>query len=118
MAQFQKGKSGNKNGRPKRAKNKASAAREAQIKASGLTPLDFMIKCLHGKRIKVKGSTGHFYPTFKDMKWAAAAAAPYVHPKLSAVAVSGVDGGALELEHGLTSALVGLIDKISGDNKR
>ncbi len=118
MAQFQKGKSGNKNGRPKGAKNKASAAREAQIKASGLTPLDFMIKCLHGKQIKVKGSAGYFYPTFEDMKWAAAAAAPYVHPKLSAVAVEGIDGGTIGLEHGLTAALVGLIDKISGDNTR
>ena len=122
MAQFQKGQSGNKNGRPKGSKNKASAAREVQIKASGLTPLDFMIKCLHGEKIKIKAKAkepaGHYYPTFGDMKWAAAAAAPYVHPKLATVTVSGVDGGAVELEHGLTTALVGLIDKISGKSKR
>lgn len=71
-------RTGKPRGRPKGAANKASVAREKAIKASGLSPLDFMLK------------------TFRDRKQpvnirldAAKAAAQYVHPKLSAVTLKG-----------------------------
>ena len=65
-------------GRKAGTPNKASAAREEAVKASGLSPLDYMLK------------------TFRDSKQpvnirldAAKAAAQYVHPKLSAVTLKG-----------------------------
>jgi hypothetical protein len=61
-------------GRPKGSKNKANARREAEIKASGLTPLDYMLSVLRGEE-----------STSEDRKWASQAAAPYVHPRLSQV---------------------------------
>lgn len=71
---FKKGQSGNPNGRPKGAKNKATAKREKQIAASGITPLDYMLQVLRDKK-----------STTDDKRWAAAASAPYVHPRLAAV---------------------------------
>ena len=57
-------------GRPKGAKNKATAAREAEIAASGMTPLDYMLAVLRDEDADDK-----------DRMWAAVAAAPYLHPK-------------------------------------
>ena len=54
--------------------NKATAEREKEIAASGLTPLDFMLTMLRD-----------FGAAHEDRKWAASAAAPYVHPRLSQV---------------------------------
>ncbi len=62
-------------GREKGTPNKASTKREAEIKASGLTPLDFMLKVLRDESAPDE-----------DRQWAAQSAAPYVHPRLSAVA--------------------------------
>lgn len=65
-------------GRPKGSKNKASIAREQEIKASGLTPLDYMLTIMRDEEAP------------KDVRLdAAKAAAPYVHPKLSSVEMSG-----------------------------
>jgi hypothetical protein len=61
--------------------NKATAAREAEIRASGLTPLDYMLQVMRDE-----GS-----PTELRLD-AAARAAPYVHPRLSSVAVENKDG--------------------------
>jgi len=61
-------------GRPKGVPNKATARREAEVKASGLTPLDYML----GKLRDPNASED-------DKKWASTNAAPYVHPKLSSV---------------------------------
>lgn len=61
--------------------NKATAAREAKVAASGLTPLDFMLKVLRNTRA-----------SFEDRKWAAASAAPYVHPRLNSVHHGGAIG--------------------------
>lgn len=65
-------------GRQKGSTNKATAAREAEVKASGLTPLDFMLNMLRDENAKPA-----------DRMWAAEKAAPYVHPKLANVEHSG-----------------------------
>lgn len=65
-------------GRPKGSPNKATAARQAEIAASGLTPLDYMLGIL---RDEEADQAQRFE--------AAKAAAPYVHPRLAAVEHSG-----------------------------
>lgn len=65
-------------GRKPGSPNKATAAREAEVKASGLTPLDFMLNMLRDEDAKPA-----------DRMWAAEKAAPYVHPKLANVEHSG-----------------------------
>lgn len=61
-------------GRPKGSRNKASAKRQAEIAASGLTPLAYLLQVTRdlGKPDALRIE-------------AAKAAAPYVHPKLSSV---------------------------------
>mgnify|MGYP001599852802 CR=1 FL=1 len=65
-------------GRTKGVPNKTNAQREAAIAASGLTPLDFLLQVMRDdtseKNVRID---------------AAKAAAPYVHPKLANVQVSG-----------------------------
>lgn len=65
-------------GRQKGTPNRASAARQQEIVASGLTPLDFMLAVL---RDEAKPFEARFE--------AARAAAPYVHPRLTATHLSG-----------------------------
>ena len=71
---FQKGQSGNPAGKPKGASRKATAEREAKIAASGLTPLDWMLQVVRDPD----------QPNERRDEMAKAAA-PYVHPKLSAI---------------------------------
>lgn len=59
-------------GRQKGSQNKATAKKEAEIAASGLTPLDYMLGVLRDEKM----------PT-ERRDWAAEKAAPYVHPKLA-----------------------------------
>lgn len=61
-------------GRKKGTPNKATAARQVQIAASGLTPLDFMLSVMRDEQADTA--------TRLD---AAVKAAPYVHPKLAAI---------------------------------
>lgn len=61
-------------GRKKGVTNKANATREAEIKASGLTPLEFMLRVMRDEEA-----------TRPERMKAAADAAPYVHPKLSSI---------------------------------
>ena len=84
---FQPGQSGNPNGRSKGSRNKASAKREAEVEASGLTPLAYMLVILRDE----KAST-------EDRKWAAQHAAPYVHPRLAQQQFKGPDGGKLVVQ--------------------
>ena len=71
--------------------NRATAEREALVREGGETPLDHMLAVMRNadkdpaRRLE-----------------AAKAAAPYVHPKLSAVEVSGKDGGPVKQEHKVT----------------
>jgi hypothetical protein len=61
-------------GRKKGIPNRASAAREAAISASGLTPLEYMLNTMRDETKPVAVRL--------DM---AKAAAPYVHPRLASV---------------------------------
>jgi len=71
-------------GRKKGVPNKASAERQAEIAASGITPLEYMLTVLRDETKPIE--------TRMD---AAKAAAPFVHPKLAAVELS----GGLSLNH-------------------
>lgn len=65
-------------GRKPGTPNKASIERQAEIAASGLTPLDYMLKILRDDANSIEARMD-----------AAKAAAPFVHPKLAAVELSG-----------------------------
>jgi hypothetical protein len=73
-------RTGRPKGRPKGSPNKATAARQAEVEASGLTPLDYLLSILRDEdaeqnvRIDV-----------------AKAAAPYVHPRLATVDLGNKD---------------------------
>ncbi len=65
-------------GRKKGTPNKAVAAKAAEVAASGLTPLDYMLSVLRNENNPA------------DVRLDAAnKAAPYVHPKLAAVEHTG-----------------------------
>jgi hypothetical protein len=76
-------------GRAKGSTNKATAAKEAAIAASGLTPLEFMLSAL-------RDEGKDFLTRFEAAKHAA----PYVHPKLASVdnTLKGPDGGPVRHE--------------------
>lgn len=61
-------------GRKPGTPNKATAERQAEIEASGLTPLDHMLAVLRDAD-----------QPMDRRDWAAEKAAPYVHPRLAAV---------------------------------
>lgn len=65
-------------GRKAGTPNKATAERQAEVAASGLTPLDYMLTMLRNEQASPA-----------DRMWAAEKAAPYVHPKLASVEHSG-----------------------------
>ena len=77
-------------GRPKGAKNKATAARDAAIAASGKTPMDFMLSVLRDEDASIK-----------ERMWAAVAAAPYCHAKPRPVAANagGVEVQVVHITH-------------------
>ncbi len=100
---FKPGQSGNPNGRPKGSRNKASVEREAEIKASGLAPLEYMLNVLRDENA-----------TKEDRMWAADKAAPYVHPRLQAIAHTGEGGGPVPHEHRLAPELNELIERTLG----
>lgn len=72
-------------GRKKGAPNKASQKRQAEVAASGITPLDYMLKVMRDDEADASR---------RDEM--AKAAAPYVHPKLSAMQHTGKDGGPIQ----------------------
>lgn len=74
-------------GRKKGTPNKATAKRQAEIAASGLTPLEFMLKVMRESKRDVM-----------ERLEAAKAAAPYVHPKLASVEVRGQMTHSAEVE--------------------
>jgi hypothetical protein len=72
-------------GRKKGTPNKATAKRAAEIAASGLTPLDFLLSVIRDNEADISSRLE-----------AAKAAAPYVHPKLANVELTGKDRGPIE----------------------
>lgn len=100
----------NKGGRPKGSRNKTNTQREAEVKASGLTPLDYMLTVLRSEEppawiLGIEDATerAKAWLTWEEKRmWAAEKAAPYVHPKLasveSAVTVSTHEDALSELE--------------------
>jgi hypothetical protein len=77
---------GNKTGgRQKGTKNKASVKRAEEIAETGETPLEYMIRVMR--------SSDADYDRRDKM---AAAAAPYVHPKLANIEHTGKDQGPIE----------------------
>jgi len=72
-------------GRKPGSRNKATAERERVLAASGLTPLEYMLGVMRDEEAP--------QPARLD---AAKAAAPFVHPRLSAVELSGPNGGEIE----------------------
>lgn len=77
----------NRGGRPRGSPNKATLKRQAEIAASGLTPLDYMIAVMRDPNADEKR---------RDEM--ARAAAPYVHPKLATVQHTGDGGGPVKIE--------------------
>jgi len=92
---FAPGQSGNPSGRPKGARNKATAKREREIAKSGLTPLEYMLQVMRNPKASEDRRD--------DM---AKAAAPYVHPKLASMQHSGPRGGPIQTVD---------LSKLSGD---
>ncbi len=79
-------------GRPKGSLTKRTAAIALRASAAGITPLDYMIKIMR-EPIPAE-ATPEVVASLKIMKMQAAiAAAPYMHPRLSAVQMSGPGGG-------------------------
>lgn len=74
-------------GRKKGVPNKATFARERAIAASGLTPLDYMLKVMRNTKAPAA-----------RRDWAASAAAPYVHPRLATLQTNMNITGRLTLE--------------------
>lgn len=68
-------------GRKKGVRNKATAKKEAEIAASGVTPLAYMLDVMR--------NPGEDPDKRLD---AAKSAAPYVHPKLAAIEHTGANG--------------------------
>ena len=65
-------------GRQRGTPNRATAAKADEIAASGMTPLDYMISVMRDESA-----------TRAERMEAAAKAAPYVHPRLSAIEYTG-----------------------------
>lgn len=93
-------------GRPEGSRNKLSLGKSVAHK-EGLTkdevPLAFFLKMQSGKPFQIrvrrpgrdrenprdKIALVWYYPSIEDMKWGAAMAAPYMHPKLANIEHSG-----------------------------
>lgn len=75
-------------GRPKGSQNRATALRQAEVAASGLTPLAYLLDVMRNSEDDARRLD------------AAKAAAPYVHPKLSTVdtTITGPNGGPIQLQ--------------------
>lgn len=84
-------------GRKAGAPNKATAERQAEIEASGLTPLEFMLDVLRDTT-----------QSMENRCWAADKAAPFVHPKLAAVSLEGT------MTHEAGDTVRALMDAVNG----
>jgi|WetSurMetagenome_2_1015567.scaffolds.fasta_scaffold154093_3 hypothetical protein len=84
-------------GRKKGVPNKKTAAMQAKVAKSGITPLDYMLKLLHQEI--PKDAEPLVKIAMQGQKFEAAkAAAPYVHPKLANIEHSGKDGQPIQVQ--------------------
>lgn len=95
-------------GRAAGTPNKATAAKVAEVTASGLAPLDYMLSVMRDTERNPA-----------DRLDAAKAAAPYVHPKLATLTVGGDPDNPIHHRHELdaerfTRAIAGLVAR-NGD---
>lgn len=74
-------------GRKKGVPNKATVERQAEIAATGETPLEYKLRVMRDKTVDHDR---------RDKM--AIAAAPYVHNRLAAIEHTGKDGGAIEID--------------------
>jgi len=75
-------------GRGKGTPNKVTAKREAEIAASGLTPLDYMVGIMRSDI--PKDASPELIQAREELRFEAAkAAAPYVHPRLASTTLAG-----------------------------
>lgn len=73
-------------GRPKGVPNKKTTEQAAAVAASGITPLEFLLKVMRDSKKTL------------DLRIdAAKAAAPYVHARLGSIEYTGKDGGPIEV---------------------
>lgn len=84
-------------GRKAGSPNKATSERQAEVEASGLTPLDFMLSVLRDDK-----------QSMESRCWAAEKAAPYVHPKLASVSMDGT------MTHEAGDSVKALMDAVNG----
>jgi hypothetical protein len=75
-------------GRKKGVPNKVTLQKEAAVAASGLTPLDYMLSVLRSQADPEANIKDYIAHAMLRME-AAKAAAPYVHPRLASVELSG-----------------------------
>ncbi len=73
-------------GRKRGSPNKATQERQAEVAASGETPLDYMLRVMRDQTVD--------HERRDEM---ARAVAPYVHPKLAAMEHTGPGGGPLQV---------------------
>lgn len=74
-------------GRPKGARSKISAARKAEIAASGEMPLDYALRIMRDEG----------QPSDRR-DWGCSQAMPYCHSRLQAIEVGGKGGGAIAIK--------------------
>ena len=97
-------------GRKKGSRNKMTALMRAELLASGLSPLQYLLNKMRAP--EPKRSVGETMSVYVDRyrQWseqcleAAKAAAPYMHARLAAIETTGKDGG--PIEHHLTIEFV------------
>lgn len=97
------GPGGARKGAGRKPGSATKKTREIADKAAseGITPLEFMLKIMRTE--PHEGMESHQLLALNaDRFEAAKAAAPYIHPKLAAIAHSGPDGGPLAVEQSLT----------------
>src|SRR3954454_20980958 len=84
-------------GRQKGTPNKITAKREAEIAASGLTPLDYMLGIVRAET--PPGLDASVAIARETLRFEAAkAAAPYCHPRLQAVTLGGDPENPIKVE--------------------
>src|SRR4051812_42802978 len=90
-------------GRKRGLPNKVTAQRQAEVAASGLTPLEYLLEVMRAPKPQIKKDEEVAVFVARYVKWtdraldAAKAAAPYVHPKLANIEHTGKGGGPIDV---------------------